>query len=114
MATEPRKALGKRGGGHPLDAPAVKPARKKAPASRTASPASKSTGTSRVASEPPVEEESAPAAAGEQPRDPEVVISVRAPESLRRRLKLASVATDTEMQQIVADAVAAWLDHREL
>lgn len=54
-------------------------------------------------------------AAGEAPPtvDPQVPFSVRIPESLRKRVRVASVTDDRSTQDITAEALEAWLERRE-
>ncbi len=42
-----------------------------------------------------------------------VALSVRVPESLRKRLRIAALQHDRETQKIVIEALEAWLDRHE-
>lgn len=75
-----------------------------------------SNGPERRAAEPPrTVEERVSRMAGEPERkpDPLVPLSTRIPESLRKRVRIAALENDRDVQEVVAEALATWLARHE-
>jgi hypothetical protein len=69
----------------------------------------------RKAPEPRTVEDRVSRMAGEveSAPDPMVALSTRIPESLRKRLRIAALTHDIEVQDAVAEALELWLSRRE-